>query len=579
MSYVSSPLLTSPTPAWRERLLMVLAGCVALAWIGRSAYIQLIRPDFYQEEGEKRYNHHQTLPANRGRILDRHGNMLAGSVAVPSIWVDPKEFVATSAERKKLALALQISLEELNRKVKDDESRFAWLKRFVDPAVAEQVLALRIRGVGQRREFQRSYPEGESAAHVVGFTNADDRGQEGIELAFEKHLVGTHGSRLVIKDRTGRTVEDGGEVVEPVDGQDVHLSIDSKIQFFAYQRVRQAVQEHKAQSGSVVVLDAKSGEVLALANYPSYDPLEKQHRTGAQIRNRALTDIFEPGSTMKPLVVGWALETKRVTPQTPINSSPGSMVVGGVPIRDSHPNGYLSVQQVIQKSSNVGTVRMAMQMTPKELWELYAQLGIGHRPNIEFPGAVTGRLRAYKTWRPIEQATMSYGYGLSVSLFQLAQAYTVFANDGELIPLSVLHQEKPKTGYRIFSPQTTSEVLTMLEMVTSPGGTATKAQTAGYSVGGKTGTAKKNEGRGYASNRYRAWFVGLAPVRHPRIVVAVMVDEPSAGVFYGGEVAAPVFSQVAGQTLRILGVPPDLEVKNQVLALRPDVSLQQESLR
>jgi cell division protein FtsI (penicillin-binding protein 3) len=343
------------------------------------------------------------------------------------------------------------------------------------------------------------------------------------------------------------------------------------VQFFAYQRVREAVHQHRAQAGSVVVLDVQTGEVLALANYPSYDPSDRRNLTGGQLRNRALTDTFEPGSTMKPFIAALSLETGRVRPDSPIVSSPGSMVVTGFPIRDAHPYGTLTVEQVIQKSSNIGTVRMAMNLQPREMWDMFSQIGMGQKPQLDFPGAVTGRLRPYKTWRPIEQATMSYGYGLSASLFQLARAYSVFARDGELVPVSVVRRDAPPAGIRVFTPETASAVRHMLQMAAGPGGTAPLAQTPGYTVGGKTGTAHKQEGRGYAGNKYRSWFVGLAPVSNPRIVVAVMVDEPSTGVYYGGAVAAPVFSQVVGQTLRLLNVPPDADVKSQIVAKVPAV--------
>jgi cell division protein FtsI (penicillin-binding protein 3) len=316
----------------------------------------------------------------------------------------------------------------------------------------------------------------------------------------------------------------------------------------------------------VVVLDVVSGEVLALANYPSFDPGNRKNLSGAQLRNRALTDIFEPGSTMKPFIIAWALETGRVKPDTPINTSPGSVVVSGIPIKDAHPHGMLSVREVIQKSSNIGTVRISMQMQPRELWELFSSVGYGQKPQISFPGAVTGRLRPYKTWRPIEQATMSYGYGLSASLLQMAHAYTTFARDGEVIPITMLKQDNTVAGVRVISPETAQEIRKMLQLAAGPGGTGPLAQTIGYSVGGKSGTAHKQEGKGYATNKYRSWFVGLAPVDKPRIVVAVMIDEPSNGQYFGGAVAAPVFSQVVQQTLRTLGVPPDLDVKTSVTA-------------
>jgi cell division protein FtsI (penicillin-binding protein 3) len=386
-----------------------------------------------------------------------------------------------------------------------------------------------------------------------------------VELAFNKQLSGRNGSRRVIKDRLGRVVEDVRDVVPPVDGPDLQLSIDSKVQYFAFQKLRDAVKANKARAGSVVVLDVQTGEVLALANYPSYDPNNRRNLNGEQLRNRALTDSFEPGSTMKPFIVSLALEKGLVKPTTPIQTAPGRISIGGSTISDSHPHGVLTVNEVIQKSSNVGVVKIAMQMQPREMWETFAQAGFGQKPQINFPGAVSGRLRPYKSWRPIEQATMSYGYGLSASLFQLAQAYTIFARDGELIPVTMRKADGLATGVRVFSESTAASVRKMLEMATSAGGTAPLAQTMGYSVGGKTGTAHKVEGDGYADKKYRSWFVGIAPIEKPRIVVAVMVDEPNNGVYFGGLVAAPVFSETVQQTLRILGVQPDMNVKPQIV--------------
>ena len=569
ISYSSSPLLASKTPPWRSKFLVALVGLGSCLLVGRAVYVQIIGTEFYLEQGEKRYAHELELPASRGRITDRHGALLATSVSVPSIWAIPKDVQATREQRRALAKLLGMAPTELDRKLADPHSRFTWLQRQTDEAVWEQVKTLGIKGIYDEREYRRKYPEGEAAAHLVGFTDVQDHGQEGIELAFQNDLQGRDGSRTVVKDRLGRVVEDIGEQVAPTHGRDIELAVDAKVQFFAYQRVRDAVLEHKATAGSVVVHDVQTGEVLALANYPSFNPADRRNLTGGQLRNRALTDTFEPGSTMKPFVVGWALESGRVRPDTPIQTAPGFITIGGSTIRDSHPLGMLSVAEVIQKSSNVGVVKMAMQMQPREMWELYAQVGFGQKPQLQFPGAVTGRLRPYKSWRPIEQATMSYGYGLSTSLFQLARAYTVFARDGEVIPVSMLKQEAPAGGLRVLTPETASAVRAMLQLAAGPGGTAPKAQAIGYSVGGKTGTARKQEGKDYASNKYRAWFVGMAPIRNPRIVVAVMVDEPNNGVFYGGDVAAPVFSQVVQQTLRMLGVPPDIDVKPQIVTQVP----------
>jgi cell division protein FtsI (penicillin-binding protein 3) len=386
-----------------------------------------------------------------------------------------------------------------------------------------------------------------------------------MELAFNKELAGRPGSRRVIKDRLGRIVEDVGEQVPPVDGRDLQLSVDSKIQFFAYQKLRDAVLENKAKAGSVVVLDVASGEVLALANYPSYEPSKRHNLSGAQLRNRALTDTFEPGSTMKPFIAALALEKGLVRPDTVIQTAPGRLTIGGSTIGDAHPHGLLTVNEIIQKSSNVGTVKLAMQLQPREMWELFSQVGIGQKPQLPFPGAVSGKLRPYKAWRPIEQATMSYGYGLSASLFQLARAYTVFARDGDLVPVTLLKSEGGAGGIRVLEPKSAQAVRHMLHLVTLSGGTAPKAQTMGYSVGGKTGTAHKQEGKGYADKKYRGFFVGIAPVEKPRIVVAVMIDEPSGGKYFGGDVAAPVFSETVQQTLRMLGVQPDMNVKPQIV--------------
>jgi len=565
VAYASSPLLASKTPVWRSKFIVaaIAMGFVVLA--GRAAWVQVFANDFFQKQGEVRFARTLELPANRGRILDRNGLLLASSVPAPSIWAIPEDVERDRAKLAKLAKLLEMPPADLARKLEDEDKTFVWLKRQVDEAVAQQVLALDIKGIYQRKEYKRQYPEGEAAAHVVGFTNVEDRGQEGMELAFEKQLAGRAGVRHVIKDRLGRVVENVGEQVLPVPGRDLQLSIDSKVQFFAYQKLRDAVLENKARAGSVVVLDAVTGEVLALANYPSYAPGRRQNLSGEQLRNRALTDVFEPGSTMKPFTIGLALENGLVTPQTPIQTAPGYVVIGGMKISDSHAHGVLTVQEVIQKSSNIGTLKIALQMQPREMWELFTQAGFGQKPQITFPGAVSGRLRPFKSWRPVEQATMSYGYGLSASLFQMARSYTVFAHDGQIIPATLLKTGDPAAGVRVFSPKTVAEIRTMLQMAAGPGGTGPKAQTVGYSVGGKSGTAYKQVGKGYATNKYRSWFVGIAPIDKPRIIVAVMVDEPSAGKYFGGDVAAPVFSATVQQTLRMMGVQPDMNVKPQIV--------------
>ena len=566
--YTSSPLLASKTPVWRSKFIVAAIALAFTGLAGRAVYVQVLGNEFFQKQGEVRFARTLELPANRGRILDRNGLILASSVPAPSIWAIPEDINASKSQLAELARLLEMPLADLNKKLADEDKNFVWIKRQVDDDVAQKIAAIGIKGIYQRKEYKRQYPEGETIAHVVGFTNIEDRGQEGMELVFNKELGGRPGSRRVIKDRLGRVVEDTREQVPPVDGKDLQLSIDSKMQFVAYQKLRDAVIANKAVAGSVVMLDAITGEVLAMANYPSYVPDKRQNMTGNQLRNRALTDTFEPGSVMKAFTVGLALETGRVKPETQIQTAPGRMQITGSTISDAHPHGVLTVQEVIQKSSNVGTVKMAMQMQPREMWEVFSQAGFGQKPQIAFPGVVSGRLRPYKTWRPIEQATMSYGYGLSASLFQMARAYTVFGHDGQIISATMLKSDEPATGVQVFSSKTASEIRTMLKMAAGPGGTGQKAQTLGYSVGGKSGTAYKQVGKSYGTDKdrkYRGWFVGMAPIDKPRVIVAVMIDEPRAGKYYGGEVAAPVFSELVQQALRMKGVQPDMSVKPQIV--------------
>ncbi|MBQ0131583.1 MAG: penicillin-binding protein 2 [Comamonas sp.] len=576
VSYKSSPLLASKTPPWRSKFVMglIVAGFFGLA--ARAAWVQVIDNDFYQRQGEVRFARTIELTANRGRILDRNGLIMASSVPAASIWAIPEDVEKNSAEElaklPQLAKLMDMPLEQLKKKLSEDKS-FVWVKRQLDWDIGTQIKALGIKGIYQSREYKRQYPEGEAAAHIVGFTNVEDKGQEGMELAFEKDLAGKSGSRRVLKDRLGRVVEGVGEDVPPIDGRDIQLSVDSKIQFFAYQKLKEQVIAHKAVGGSVVVMDAKTGELLALANYPSYDPGNRKRLTGEQLRNRAITDVFEPGSTMKPITVGVALESRKFKPTTIVDTTPGRINVTGSTISDTHNYGVLTVAGVIQKSSNVGTTKIAQQLTAKEMWETYSSVGFGQKPQIAFPGAASGRLRPYKTWRPVEQATMSYGYGLSASLLQMTRAYTVFSNGGKVIPATMLKLDKPPVGVPVFSEHNAEEVRKMLALATGPGGTGQRAQTVGYSVGGKSGTARKQVGKNYAAGKYRAWFTGMAPIEDPRVIVAVMVDEPSNGTYYGGTVAAPVFSTVVQQSLRLLGVAPDMAVQPQIVANPVEESL------
>ncbi len=477
--------------------------------------------------------------------------------------------------RVTLAALLEMDVRELNRRLAAEKD-FVFIKRQIPPDVAEKVAALALPGIHQQREYRRYYPAGEVTAHMLGFTGVDDRGQEGIELAFDDQLAGRPGSRRVIKDRLGRIVEDVESIKPPQDGKDITLALDAKVQYLAFTHLKQALAVHKAKAGGVVVLDARTGEVLGLANLPAYNPNNRLKLTGAQLRNRALTDVFEPGSTMKPFTAALALEKGRFRSDSLIQTAPGRLTIGNATIHDAHPHGPLTVAQVIQKSSNVGTAKIAGTFAAEEMWRMFDDIGFGQPLRLGFPGEVGGRLRPFKTWRPIEQATMSYGHGISVTLMQLARAYLAFARDGDLIPLSLTRQESaPLAGKSIFSAQTARQVRAMLELAVLPGGTAPKAQIPGYRVAGKTGTAHKLEGGSYA-DRYVAVFVGFAPVSDPRLVVAVMIDEPSAGQYYGGEVAAPVFAQVMAGSLRTLGVAPDAPLKPVQVAR--DVAAVPESL-
>lgn len=568
--FASSPILAVKLPVWRSRFVLFLIFLAFLALIARALYLQSMTTDFLQAQGATRYTRTIELPATRGRIIDRNGQVLASSVPVKAVWAIPDDVLEAPKEKiQALATLLTMTEEELRKKL-DSDRQFVYLKRQVEQDVSDKILALGINGIETRKEYKRFYPEGEVMAHVVGFTNVEDAGQEGIELASDKNLAGKTGSRRVIKDRLGRIVEDIEAVREPHDGKDLTLSIDSKIQYIAYTHLKDALEKHKAKAGGAVVLDVNTGEVLALVNLPTYNPNDRKILTGNQLRNRVMTDTFEPGSTMKPFTVALALETGRVTPETQIQTAPGAMTIGTATIHDAHKQGVLTVAQVIQKSSNIGTVKMALQMPAQEMWEMFTTLGFGQQPKFGFPGAVAGRLRNYKTWRPIEQATMSYGHGVSVSLIQMARAYLIFARNGDTIPLTFQQSSGFPAGHRVISEKTAQQVRMMLESVTEPGGTATQARVAGYRVAGKTGTAHKLEGGRYV-NKYVGDFVGFAPVSNPRIVVAVMIDEPTSGGYYGGTVAAPVFSAITANVLRSMNVAPDSNVTNII----PEASVQE----
>ncbi len=568
LKFAHSPLLSQPLPAWRARLLQGLLLAAFAALIGRSLFLQGIHNDFLQKKGESRYERVIEISATRGRILDRHGDVLAVSTPVKSVWAIPEDARLSPAQSRALAPLLDMEVRELNRKL-SSEKDFVFLKRQIPPEQADRIAALDLPGIHQQREYRRYYPAGDVMAHVIGFTGVEDAGQEGVELALNQELSGKPGSRRVIKDRRGQIVEDVESIKSPVEGRDVSLALDSKIQYLAYSHLKQAITDNKAKAGGIVVLDAKSGEVLALANLPTYNPNNRVKLAGAQLRNRAFTDTFEPGSTMKPFTAALALDKGKFRFDTPIQTAPGKLTIGSATISDAHAHGVLTVAEVIQKSSNVGISKIALTFPPQEMWAMFDSMGFGQPLKLGFPGEVGGRLRPAKNWRPIEQATMSYGHGISVTLIQLARAYMAFARDGDLAPLSLTRLDAGATmGQGVFSAQTAREVRAMLELAVLPGGTAPKAQIPGYRVAGKTGTAHKIEGGAYA-DKYVSSFVGFAPASDPRLIVAVMIDEPGGKVHYGGDVAAPVFAQVMAGGLRTLGVAPDAPLKPLQMAAVP----------
>jgi cell division protein FtsI (penicillin-binding protein 3) len=561
MRFTASPVLTPTLPVWRSRFLLfaLIVGFIAL--LGRAAYLQGMNNDFLQAKGESRFSRVIEIPASRGRILDRNGEALAISTPVKSIWAIPEEARPGKRDLARLAALLEMPQSEIAKRLADSGRDFVFLKRQISPQIAERVSALHVAGLFQDREYRRYYPNGEVTAHILGFTGADDIGQEGIELAYQDVLAGKPGSRRVIKDRLGQTVEDVESIKAAQDGRDITLSLDIRIQNLAYSQLKAAVEQHRAKAGGIVVLDVDTGEVLALANLPTYNPNNRQGLAGAQLRNRTLTDTFEPGSTLKPFTVAVALESGKVGPGTLIQTAPGSLKVGASTIRDAHEERVLTVAQVIQKSSNIGAARIALTLPPESMWSMFRSLGFGEAPDLDFPGEATGKLRPYRSWRPIEQATMAYGHGISVSLVQLARAYTVFARDGELVPLSLLRVDVPPAGLRVMHPSTARAIRAMLELAVNRNGTAPRAQIMGYRVAGKTGTAHKEENGGYAPNKYVSSFVGFAPASNPRLIVAVMIDESRDGRYYGGTVAAPVFAKVMAGALRVLDVPPDAPMK------------------
>jgi cell division protein FtsI (penicillin-binding protein 3) len=553
-------------PAWRRRVLLITVLALFAGLFARGIYLQSLHKDFLQQKGDARYSRILVLQAHRGKIIDRNGELLAISSPVESVWVSPPDVEIDKKQKNELAKLLVIKTSDIDKKIANHEREFVYLKRRISPELAARVMSLEIPGVFLQREYKRFYPAGDVTAHLVGFTGIDDNGQEGFELAQNSLLSGKAGSRRVIQDAKGHIVEDLEAVKMPQDGHDLVLSIDRRIQYLAFRELSKAVEVHQAKAGAMVVLDAKTGEVLAMVNLPTYNPNNPVNIEG-KTRNRVITDTFEPGSTMKPMTASAAMQFGDYKPDTKIQTAPGSITIGPNTIHDSHMHGILTVSQVIQKSSNVGAAKMALSLKKEELWSTFNQLGFGTPTHIGFPGEASGILRNYKTWRPIEQATMSFGHGISLTLLQLARAYTVFANEGELKPVSLAKLTEPPVGHQVFSGQVAKDVKDMLELVVQPGGTAPKAQVAGYRVAGKTGTAHKLGPNGYEEDKYVASFVGMAPASNPRLIMAVMIDEPTiAGdQYYGGASAAPVFSAVMADTLRMLAVPQDSPNTNVVI--------------
>jgi len=552
-------------PTWRSILMLGLIALGLTSLIGRAAYLQAIQSDFLQKKGESRYSRIVEMDVNRGMITDRHGKILAISSPVASIYADPKLIEITPEQLKKLSDLLDMNKTDVEERITKKSGRFVYLKRQLVPDVADDIISLKIPGIYLKNESKRYYPEGEVAAHVLGFTDINDEGQEGIERGWQETLAGELGSRRVIKDNKGQIIEDVENIRLPKQGQDLVLSLDHRIQYLAHRELKKAVDLNKAKAGSIVILDAQTGEVLAMTNLPIYNPNRRSSINSERLRNQALINAFEPGSTLKPFTVAAAMEVGKVNPDTVIQTSPGQYQVGRRTIRDVGNKGELTVAQVIQQSSNVGTAKIALSLPSQTMWEMFNRSGFGAPTGSGFPGEVRGILRPYNTWRPIEQATMSFGHGISVSLLQLARAYTVFAANGELKPVSLVKQTMPVMGQRVISRDTALAITRMLEMAARPGGTAPLAQVNGYRVAGKTGTAHKLVDGQYSKNRYVSTFVGYAPASDPRLIIAVMLDEPSAGKYFGGAVAAPVFSQVMSGALRILNVSHDAPTNNVVL--------------
>lgn len=560
-----NPVLSRQMPMWRSRLVLILLMLGFASLAAKALYLQGLSTEFLQRQGERRYERTLELPATRGKIYDRSGNVvLASSVPARAIWAIPEDVRNASPEQlQALAEHLDMSVKDIERRLVDLDKSFVYIKRQVDLDTADAIRALRIPGIHQQPEMRRFYPEAEMTAHILGFTNIEDQGLEGVELAFNDALSGIPGSRRVIRDRLGRVVEDVQAVIPPTHGQDLYLSVDAGIQFELYTALSSAMEEHDASGAAGIVIDVRTGEILALANLPSYDPNRREARQGTALRNRAVIDTFEPGSIMKPFTVALAMDIGRITSSTAFDTGNGTYRYQGATISDVSRNGTITVPDVLRRSSNIAMTMISERLTSEEMWNHFNELGFGRPPQANFPGVASGRLRPWERWRPIERATMAYGYGLSVSLLQIAHAYTAFARDGDMVSLTLLKREGRPTTVQAYSPEVAREVRAMLEAAAGPDG-AKLASVQGYRVAGKSGTARKVVDGKYSKSLYRSSFAGFAPVSDPRVVVAVMLDEPKGGAYYGGRVAAPVFSEVVGKSLRRLGVQPDAPFESLV---------------
>ena len=542
---------------------VLLLGIVLVAGLllWRALDLQVLNNDFLQDQGDARYLRVIQIAANRGMIADRNGEPLAISTPVESVWANPGQLDIGDNQWRQLARLLGTGADDLQHRLAVRKGReFIYLKRHINPDVSRQVMALHIPGISLQREYRRYYPAGEVAAHVIGFTNIDDEGQEGIELAYDDWLSGTPGSKRVIKDRLGHIVEDVESIHEPQAGKDLHLTLDRRLQYLAYRELKTAVQQNRARSGSIVILDVHTGEVLANVNQPSYNPNNRDTLQLNSIRNRAVTDVFEPGSTIKPFTVAAALEAGIIKPQTVIDTTPGMYRVGNKSVRDFRNYGAIDISTIIKKSSNVGASKIALMLPPAKMWDLFSEVGFGAGSGSGFPGEVSGQLSDFHNWNDVERATLSYGYGLSVTTLQLARAYAMLANGGMLLPVSYVLSQDGAPATRIISTKNAARVMAMLESVTSTGGTGTLARVPGYRIAGKTGTVQKYSASGYSDENYVALFAGVAPASRPRLAMVVMINEPGNDEYYGGRIAAPVFARVMADALRMLGVAPDSEM-------------------